>query len=249
MLRNEFKVFYDYLSQNLNSIQCMTEESSKYLTDLMSGLYGAPMILQFDKPDILILFDQRTIMIEHFRYDSSEHKNGGSLLKEELRKIDQSHTEKGLQISPIIHESSIDYLKNNILEISNKHIAKYKKYVEEVQKNKGVTVGDTYRDIVQTNKEFGFATQDDSLDYNMFKKADGSMEYITPFHIKEFRDYLRQHYEIEHLFHMVKSPAEKKFIYYFHNVPKELTILEEIMNSASPSKIEEADVFYWKNNK
>lgn len=249
MLRNEFKVFYDYLSQNLNSIQCMTEESAKYLTDLMSGLYGAPIILPFDRPDILILFDQRTIMIEHFRYDSSEHKNGGSLLKEELRKIDQTHIEKGLKISPIKHESSMDHLKNNILDISNKHIAKYHNYIDEVQKKKGVSFGDTYRDIIQKNKEFGFATQDDSLDYNMFKKADGSMEYITPFHLKEFRDFLRQHHEIEHLFHMVKSPAEKKFIYYFHNVPKELTILEEIMNSASPSKIKEADVFYWKNNK
>jgi len=215
MLRNEFIIFYDYLSQNLNSIQCMTEESAKYLTDLMSGMYGAPMILPFDRPDILILFDQRTIMIEHFRYDSSEHKNGGSLLKEELRKINQSHTEKGLQISPIIHESSIVHLKNNLFAISNKHIAKYHNYVEEVQK----------------------------------KKADGSMEYITPFHIKEFRDFLRQHHEIEHLFHMVNSSTEKKFIYYFHNTPIELTILDGIMNFSSPSKIEEADVYFWKNNK
>lgn len=116
MLRNEFKVFYDYLSQNLNSIQCMTDESAKYLTKLMSGLYGAPIILPFDRPDILILFDQRTIMVEHFRYDSSEHKNGGSLLKEELRKIDQTHTEKGLKIFPIKHESSIEHLKNNLLD-------------------------------------------------------------------------------------------------------------------------------------
>ena len=37
MYRNEFQIFYDYLSQNLNSIQCMTEESAKYLTELMSG--------------------------------------------------------------------------------------------------------------------------------------------------------------------------------------------------------------------
>ncbi len=74
MYRNEFQIFYDYLSQNLNSIQCMTEESSKYLTELMSGRFGTPVILPFDRPDILILFDQRTVMIEHFRYDSSRQK-------------------------------------------------------------------------------------------------------------------------------------------------------------------------------
>jgi len=230
----------------LNSIQCMTEESAKYLTDLMSGRFGTPVILPFDRPDILILFDQRTVMIEHFRYDSSKQKKGGTLLKEELRKIDQTNSEKGFIISPIINKSSIEHLKNNLIEISNKHIAKYDSYIEEVEKKKGVSFGDTYRDIIQTNKEFGFATQDESLDYNMFKKTDGSMEYITPFHLKEFRDFLRQQPKIEHLFHMVNSPKEKKFIYYFHNVPKELMILNELMNFTSPFKIEEAEVFYWK---
>lgn len=174
------------------------------------------------------------------------NKIGGSLLKEELRKIDQTHNEKEFIISPIINKSSIDHLKNNLIEISNKHIAKYVCYIEEVEKKKGVSFGDTYRDIIQTNKEFGFATQDDSLDYNMFKKTDGSMEYITPFHLKEFRDFLRQQPKIERLFHMVNSPKEKKFIYYFHNVPKELMILNELMDFTSPFKIEEAEVFYWK---
>ncbi len=245
MFRNEVILFSDFLKGNSNLVSCFTQESAKFLTNLMCGDFGVPLLLPFESPDILLLFDDRTIMLEHYRFDSSESRKGGSLLQEEKKKFDKDSSSNIFRVKKMQKESSIEFYIENILRTSEKHIAKYKKYINNVSKKKGVTIGGVYREINHDNKAFGIVTQDVSLDYNMFKNKKDNMEYITPFHLNEFRSFLKIHSEIEHVFHMVSTADETKRMYYFHNKKSEMMLLDEIMDYTSPNKIEEADVYYW----
>ena len=232
----------------MNSINCFTEESANFLTGMMNGYHGKPLFAPFDSPDILVLLDDKTLMLEHFQFDSSERKNGGSLLQAEKTQFLKSNSAKKFSIAQIKNESLITYYVNNLMESTVKHHSKFHQYVKNVSKKQGIIYSGLKREINQENKEFGFVIEDNSLDYNMFIKKQENYEYITCFHIKEFRKKKKKNLEIEHVFHMVLSSKEEKIIYYFHNTEEDLGKLDEVMEFSSPDLIEKADVFFWTKN-
>lgn len=247
--KSENVILYDYLFANLNSINCFTEKSANYLTEMMSGSHGKPFLAPFDSPDILVLLNDKTLMLEHFQFDSSERKNGGSLLQAEKNIFIKSNTTKKFNVTQIKNDSLITYYITNLMESTIKHHDKFHEYLKNVSKKQGIIYDGIRKVINQEHKEFGLVIEDNSLDYNMFLNKLGIYEYITCFHIKEFRDFLRGHMEVEHIFHLVVNSTEKRIVYYFHNSSEDLNLLDEIMEYKSPNLIEKADIFFWTKNK
>jgi hypothetical protein len=243
--KSENAILYNFLLDNLNSVNNFTEKSAKYFTEMMGGSHGMPILLPFDSPDILLLFDDKTLLLEHFQFDSSQRNNRGSLLQAEKNLFIKKNTNQKFSIIQIENEGSIEYYISNLMDSTISHHNKIGKYMDNVSKKKGFTSGGIYKDIKQESKEFGFVIEDTSLDYNMFINSSGKYEYITCLHIKEFRDFLHENSDIEHVFHLVKNNQEKRVIYYFHNIPDELELLNKTMEYKSPDKIEKADVYFW----
>lgn len=226
---------------------CMTQESQKRANSF-DDLYGVPIsIIPFERPDVFVLFKDAMFALEHFRFDSSKTKKGSSLLQEEKAHF-QKKLKKGLNIKKVENEANISYYKKNLMRSTFNHADKYDSYMENIASKGGVILNEeikyTFHDKV---KEFGFITQDISVDYNMYRD-NGTLRYITPFHIKEFREFIRENKNIKHFFHLVFDSEGKEVSYYFFNHENNIDKLDEIMYYDSPKEIETAKVFLWKYN-
>ncbi len=243
----EGKKFTDYwLTKN---VQCLNFGSMNHINSFDNKHGKLITIAEFEKPDVLLIFGKTIFALEHFSFDSYQTNKKGSPVQEQKSLFFNNKNEKGFFVEEIRNQANIKFYIENLIRTAENHISKLSSYKNNLSRHKGVVLDEKhYISFEDKNIEWGFITEDTSVDYNMHvSKKTKSKEYTTPFHIKEFRELISNYPTFKHFFHLVKDNNEEKILYYFYNTPGNLSDLESIMNYSSPKKILEAKAFIWKN--
>lgn len=156
----------------------------------------------FDSPDMVIETSSKFILLEHYQFDSSTRKKGSSLLKEEESQKDREYWSKidslrnRNNVTEVSYHTSfetdisLDSYTKNLIESFDKHISKYQEYINHFMSETVKIVKDI---------EFGFVIQNTSILPDAVYKGT-KLIYLTPFHIREFRNKLKQYTQVRHVF-------------------------------------------------
>jgi hypothetical protein len=210
----ETDLFIHFLN-NADGIKYYTESDRLWI----QSFFHDPKLKfhSFESPDVVIETSSKFILLEHFQFDSSARKKGSSLLKEEEALKDREYNsrinyrqtkENVTEIS--YHTSfetdlSLENYKNNLIESFEKHIKKYKDYIHHFMSE----IKNLDKDI-----EFGLIIQNTSILPDVVYK-DSKMVPLTPYHISEFRNKLKQFPQVRHIFFLMDN-VNKKTIFYFN---------------------------------
>lgn len=178
---------------------------------------------QFERPDILIPRPDRNILLEQFQFDGSESVKKSSSQKMEQAEADRifekSMNESVLEVVKIKeyrykHKSSLKDYEINVNRIFDKHVSKYKSYVQNYKDSKNEMLK---HNIYNQNFDFGFIIEDASLLTNMMITKNYSKYLLTPFHFDSFKERLKIYQNVIHLFFITFDGRGKSVVYYFYN--------------------------------
>lgn len=208
----------------LNSVEgvyCIGDKS----TEIFDLLFTNKDIdaYQFERPDILIPRPDRNILLEQFQFDGSE-----SVRKSSSQKMEQAEAERIFEKSmnesvPEVvkikeyrykNKSSLNDYEINLNRIFDKHVSKYKSYVQNYKDSKNEMLK---HNIYNQNFDFGFIIEDASLLTNMMFTKNYGKYLLTPFHFDGFKQRLKNNQNVMHLFFITFDGTGKNIVYYFYN--------------------------------
>ena len=180
----------------------------------------------YERPDILSMYDNKVVAIEHFEFDSYKNTRKGSnfkiqdntIEKRMQNKIDKD-LKKGKEVwvhDEIKNTSSLQQYYSNFKKVLLKHIDNIPEYKEHIINDFG-----DKRDI-----EFWFFVEDVTpLGSYAYKREDEHPRLLLPFS-KENLDILRQHKEIKGLIFGIYAMSKYKLVL-MYNDDKTLDNLEK----------------------
>lgn len=180
----------------------------------------------YERPDILSMYDNKIVAIEHFEFDSYKNTRKGSNFKIQnniieikmQNKIDNDlKAEKEIWIhDEIKNTSSLEQYYNNFKKVLLTHIENIPEYKEHITNDFG-----NEKDI-----EFWFFVEDVTpLGSYAYKREDGHPRLLLPFS-KENLDILRQHKEIKGIIFGIYAMSKYKLVL-MYNDDKTLDNLEK----------------------
>lgn len=226
-MKNEANTLLYYWS-NSEGITTFLKEDEKFLVEEFSIGEGLN-IYNFEKPDIVVQLENKTLLIEHFSFDSSKRiKKAGSLMKREEKIIDKkirqtikSKHSKGdtdvVVTETYKSEKSLKNYKENLIESFLSHYGKF----EDYKINYKTETKDT-KEI-----EFGLFIECSSLLPEVVIKG-LDQKILLPVMIDEFLDVLETSIEVKHIFIPVKLNNNKSSLYYFSNIKENIHLFREM---------------------
>ena len=171
----------------------------------------------FENPDILSIYDNKIVAIEHFEFDSYKNTRKGSnfkiqdnLIEKKMQKAINSQIQNKGEM--IIHEeikntSSLKQYYENFKKVLLSHIDNIAQYKENIIKN----FGD------EKEIEFWFFAEDVSpLGSYYYKKVNIHPSLLLPFS-KENIEILKQHKEIKGLIFGIYAMSEYKIVLMYND--------------------------------
>ena len=180
----------------------------------------------YERPDILSMYDNKVVAIEHFEFDSYKNTRKGSNFKIQDNTIEkrmQNKIDKDLKKEKevwvhdeIKNTSSLQQYYSNFKKVLLKHIDNIPEYKEHIINDFG-----DKRDI-----EFCFFVEDVTpLGSYAYKREDEHPRLLLPFS-KENLDILRQHKEIKGIIFGIYAMSKYKLVL-MYNDDKTLDNLEK----------------------
>lgn len=180
----------------------------------------------YERPDILSMYDNKIVAIEHFEFDSYKNTRKGSNFKIQDNTIEkrmQNKIDKDLKKEKEIwvhdeieNTSSLQQYYNNFKKVLLTHLDNIPEYREHIINNFG-----DKRDI-----EFWFFIEDVTpLGSYAYKREDEHPRLLLPFS-KENLDILRQHKEIKGIIFGIYAMSKYKLVL-MYNDDKTLDNLEK----------------------
>ena len=213
---------FTYIMNYVKEVHCLFKKSAEVFENSFSeGIVKD--LYQFERPDILIPTSSANILLEYFQFDSSNRNKRSSTQKEEEAHFDRlvknkfnNPPEKGVLITK--HEfktpASIIQYEKNLNDITISHINKYNDYMENYRSNRdSLNEIEFYSDKI----EFGLIIESTSLLPDIVQSENGNHYLLTPFHFKSFRDILRKHPFVEHVFYISGNGNSSYTVYYLYN--------------------------------
>jgi|GEM_PF-5238541 len=230
----EMELFIHFL-KNSDGIKYYTESDRIWIESFLQD--NKLKFYSFDRPDMVIETSSKFILLEHYQFDSSTRKKGSSLLKEEEAQKDREFRSKieSMQTKDNVTEISyhtsfetdisLDNYTKNLIESFDKHISKYQEYINHF-------MSETIK--IAKDIEFGFVIQNTSILPDVVYKGT-KLIHLTPFHIREFRNKLKQYPQVRHVFFLIDDVNGKKIIFYsnYKSIEELETKLPNLDNSYS----------------
>lgn len=171
----------------------------------------------YERPDILSMYDNKIVAIEHFEFDSYKNTRKGSnfkiqdniIEKRMQNKIDKDlKKEKEIWIhDEIENTSSLQHYYNNFKKVLLTHIDNIPEYKEHIINDFG-----DKKDI-----EFWFFVEDVTpLGSYTYKREDAHLRLLLPFS-KENLDTLRQHKEIKGIIFGIYAMSKYKLVLMYND--------------------------------
>lgn len=171
----------------------------------------------YERPDILSMYDNKIVAIEHFEFDSykntrkgSNFKIQGNIIEKRMQnKIDKDlKKEKEIWVhDEIENTSSLQYYYNNFKKVLLTHIDNILEYKEHIINDFG-----DKKDI-----EFWFFVEDVTpLGSYAYKREDEHPRLLLPFS-KENLDILRQHKEIKGIIFGIYAMSKYKLVLMYND--------------------------------
>ena len=180
---------------------------------------------QYERPDILSIYDNKIVAIEHFEFDSYKNTRKGSNLKIQENFIEKEmknriNSELKTKDEVVVHDeikntSNLQQYYDNFKKVFLSHIDNIPEYREHIGQDFG-----NEKDI-----EFWFFAEDVSpLGSYYIKKGNSKPRLLLPFS-KEIIDILREHKEIKGMIFGIYAMNEYKMVL-MYNDDKTLNNLE-----------------------
>ena len=171
----------------------------------------------YERPDILSIYDNKIVAIEHFEFDSYKNNKDGSNYKIQENFIEQKMQkaiktrlkEKGELIihDKIKNTSSLNQYYNNFKKVLLSHIDNISEYKEHIIKDFG-----NEKEI-----EFWFFAEDVSpLGNYYYRRKNNSPSLLLPFS-NENLEILKTHREIKGLIFGIYAMSEYKMVLMYNN--------------------------------
>jgi hypothetical protein len=223
----EAEIFINYIIDSDFKYKFLSSESSEIFTRLVNeGFYNR--IKHFKNaskgPDVIIEYDNFTILLDHFEFDSSKLRKKSSSYRINAADIDRDFenltkdkTDETITITrEMKNESSTANYVENLMRNLNDHNAKTNAYIENYMNLR--------KKDVDKNIELGFIIEVVSPLPDCVTVGD-ELYLITPFNMQDFRDFLKNNFQIKHIFFLCKHDKDAK-VYYFNNSLKSLDELK-----------------------
>ena len=213
---------FTYIMNYVKEVHCLFQKS----TEVFENSFSEGMVkdlYQFERPDILIPTSSKNILLEYYQFDSSNRNKRSSTQKEEEAHFDRlvkdklsNPPEKGVLITK--HEfqtsASLEQYEKNLNDITVSHINKYEDYIKNYISNR-----DKLSNVhFFTEKvEFGLIIESTSILPDIMLEENGNQYLLTPFHFKSFREILKKHKFVEHIFYISGNGNSSYAVYYMYN--------------------------------
>ena len=225
----EALLFKEYIKKSDDTFKFLSSESFEIFEKLFNeGFYDRIMHFKnpYKGPDVIVEYDNFTILLDHFEFDSSKSIKKSSSYRsntaEILRDLEKEIKEKPDKTATIPREMKNDFslsnYVNNLMRNLNTHNDKTKVYIENYKNIKEKNA--------EQNIELGFIIEAKSPLPDYVAIGD-EFHLITPFNINQFRTFLENNSQIKHIFFLCKHDKDAK-VYYFNN---SLKSLEELKSS------------------
>lgn len=216
---NEYELFLQYWNETgIVYAQCSKDE--QFFESFTSDLESVKVV-PFEKPDFVLLTNNKVYLFEHFQFDSSKHKKSSSLIQEEKRKKNRefnSLVDEVNQIDPTktVHRAStfesdttINDFYKNFERSFTKHYRKIPSYVKHCI------------DVLSVNNlpiEICFFVENASIVADVVYKGDEKY-ILSPFMFPETHALLCKSSEVQHVFYAHSDLKGTKILTYFNNNP------------------------------
>ena len=241
VILNEVERF-TYIMNDVKEVHCLFNKSAEVFENRFSeGMVKD--IYQFERPDILIPTGSKNILLEYFQFDSSSRNKRSSTQKEEEAHFDRlvkgklnNPPEKGVLVTR--HEfktaSSIEYFEQNLSDITSAHINKYEDYITNYRENSNALHS---KNLFSDEVEFGLIIESTSILPDIMIGLAGNQYLLTPFHFKSFRDILRNHKFVKHIFYICGNGSSSFVVYYLHNDDYSDETFDEVFSISDGDKL------------
>ena len=189
---------------------------------------------KYEKPDIIIEYEDKIIGIEHFEFDSSiNNKKGSEFRIEESRinksiadKIDVFKNENHKNYNVISTNNSLNNYNNNFIKNYKIHYKKVKDYISRIEKKFNKS---------KDNIEIILFAEDVNIFGNIHRDEKNIINPLYPFYSSDVIELLKNSNDIKYLIIGMEF-LDKKIIYILEN---EIEILKQLEKDADKIKEDE----------
>ena len=189
---------------------------------------------KYEKPDIIIEYEDKIIGIEHFEFDSSiNNKKGSEFRIEESRinksiadKIDVFKNENHKNYNVISTNNSLNNYNNNFIKNYKIHYKKVKDYISRIEKKFNKS---------KDNIEIILFAEDVNIFGNIYRDEKNIINPLYPFYSSDVIELLKNSNDIKYLIIGMEF-LDKKIIYILEN---EIEILKQLEKDADKIKEDE----------
>lgn len=209
---DEKAIFMKYFKGSKGNVTVLTNTSNSEI-DKLNNVDFEEDLKQFEKPDLYIKLEKYVLLLELFKVGSSKRIKRSDTKFKKIAEINRELHKKVVESKDgfvsdsrnLDNKPSVENYIEALLYQIEKHNKQYKSYIENYIKKFG-----------NNDFEYGVVIENSSALYDIVE-IEGKMGYFTPFHIREFRNYLRSNKNIKHIFYLYFDGRKHNIFYLFNN--------------------------------